>query len=181
MPGNGFLIDKAGMIYGIDKEAFKVTDGYLQLPAEGCVGIKREAFSEISAEIVEIYIPPNISIIEEGVFSDLSLLEWIEVESGNTGYKSIDGVLFDGSGTTLLSFPGGRTDSYAVPEGVVRIAEGAFANTALSCLDLWRCNLAEIGANIFGSHNGNGIKLIVPAESIDWYQNLFAGYDVWIS
>lgn len=178
---NGFLIDEAGMIYGIDAETLVVTDGYLELPAEGCIGIKKEAFSEMGAEIVEVYIPSNISIIEEGAFSNLYQLEWIEAGGGNTGYMSIDGVLFDGSGTTLLAFPSGRTDSYAVPEGVVRIADGAFANTVISCLDLWRCNLVEMGANIFGGHSGNGIEIIVPAESIDWYQNLFTGYDVRIS
>lgn len=51
----------------------------------------------------------------------------IIVSPDNAVYSSIDGVLFDKAGTTLLYYPGGRTEEcYAIPEGVTRIDEFAF-------------------------------------------------------
>ena len=44
-------------------------------------------------------------------------------------YKTVDGVLFTKDGTTLLSYPNGRTAAhYDVPRGVEHIADRAFAN-----------------------------------------------------
>lgn len=177
---SGFLIDSEGMICGMDASTVAVEDGYLELPAEGCSGIRSGALSETASGIVEIYIPSNIVVVEEGAFSSLCQLEWIEAAGGNAGCMSIDGVLFDGSGTTLLAFPGGRTDRYSVPESVTKIAGGAFANACVSGLDFWMCGPVEIGTGIFGSHNGNGMEIRVPEEYADWYQNHFAGYDVQI-
>lgn len=177
---SGFLIDSEGMICGVDASSVAVEDGYLELPAEGCSGIRRGAFTGTTAGIVEIYIPSNIVTVEEGAFSGLCQLEWIEVAGDNAGCMSTDGVLLDGSGTTLLAFPGGRTDRYSVPESVTRIADGAFADTCISGLDFWLCGPVEIGTGIFGSHNGNGMEIKVPAEYADWYQNHFTGYDVQI-
>lgn len=176
----GFLIDGEGMICGIDVTALPTADGYLELPSEGCVGIRSGAFAEIGTGIAEVYIPENISVIEEGAFSGMCFLEWIEAAAGNPGCMTIEGVLFDGSGTTLLAFPGGRTDMYIVPENVTGIASGAFLDTAISRLDFWQCGAIELGENIFGTHNGNGIEVRVPEEYMPWYQEAFAGYDVLI-
>lgn len=174
----GFLIDEEGMIYGINEAALEIVDGYLELPSEGCVGIRSNVLCQIGAVISEIYLPANISIIEDGAFSGLGYLEWIEAASGNPGYMSIDGVLFDGSGSTLLLFPAGRRDMYVIPAGIKGIADGAFADTSLSRLDFWQCKMVEVGVNIFGSHSGNGIEVRVPEENMEWYQTVFAGYDV---
>lgn len=179
-PAAGFLIDGEGMVCGTDGTALAAAGGYLELPSEGCVGIRSGALAEIGTEIIEVYIPENISIIEEGAFSGMYFLEWIEAAAENPGCMTIDGVLFDGSGTTLLAFPGGRIDMYVVPAEVTRIASGAFSDTAASRLDFWQCGAIEFSENIFGAHNGNGIEVRVPEEYIPWYQEVFAGYDVLI-
>lgn len=176
----GFLIDGEGMICGIGDTVLAAANGYLELPSEGCVGIRSGALEGIGTGIAEIYIPANISIIEEGAFSGLCSLGWIEAAEGNPGCMSIDGVLFDGNGTMLLAFPGGRTDTYVVPAEVTRIASGAFKDTVISRLDFWLCGEIGLGENIFGTHNGNGIEVRVPEENISWYQEVFAGYDVMI-
>lgn len=177
---NGFLIDGEGMIYGIDSAAVTVADGYLELPSEGCIGVRSGALTEFGAGIAEVYIPGNISVIEEGAFSELYLLEWIEAAPGNPGCMSADGVLFDAGGTTLLAFPGQRTDMYMVPAGVTRIASGAFAYTGISRIDFWQCGTIEIGTNVFGEGGGNGIEVRAPEENVEWYQDVFAGYNVQI-
>ena len=61
-----FLIDEAGMLYGINEEMLDCRSGVLELPSENCVGIRSHAFINGFTDIYEIYIPSNISVIETG-------------------------------------------------------------------------------------------------------------------
>ena len=104
-----FLIDEAGMLYGINEEMLDCKSGVLELPSENCVGIRSHAFINGFTDIYEIYIPSNISVIETGAFDGIDNLFDIMVEEGNINYTSIDGVLYDEEEITLLAFPAGRT------------------------------------------------------------------------
>ena len=134
-----FLIDEAGMLYGINEEMLDCTSGVLELPSENCVGIRSHAFINGFTDIYEIYIPSNISVIETGAFDGIDNLFDIMVEEGNLNYTSIDGVLYDEDRTTLLTFPAGRTGGYIVPTQTERIAANAFAQTGLSVIDIRDC------------------------------------------
>lgn len=65
----GFKIDQEGMICGFDPAKSEMTDGYLELPSENCIGIRRGTFSGVGTGIFEIYIPENIQNIENSAFS----------------------------------------------------------------------------------------------------------------
>lgn len=106
--GGGFVTDASGMICGISDLSVISEDGYLILPSEGCRGIAAGAFASCKDIISEIYIPANISEIEERAFTDLTSLGWIEMET-SAGYYTEDGVLFSKDGTCLLAFPPART------------------------------------------------------------------------
>ena len=134
-----FLIDEAGMLYGINEEMLDCTSDVLELPSENCVGIRSHAFINGFTDIYEIYIPSNISVIETGAFDGIDNLFDIMVEEGNLNYTSIDGVLYDEDRTTLLTFPAGRTGGYIVPTQTERIAANAFAQTGLSVIDIRDC------------------------------------------
>ncbi len=134
-----FLIDEAGMLYGINEEMLDCTSGVLELPSENCVGIRSHVFINGFTDIYEIYIPSNISVIETGAFDGIDNLFDIMVEEGNLNYTSIDGVLYDEDRTTLLTFPAGRTGGYIVPTQTERIAANAFAQTGLSVIDIRDC------------------------------------------
>ena len=134
-----FLIDEAGMLYGINEEMLDCTSGVLELPSENCVGIRSHVFINGFTDIYEIYIPSNISVIETGAFDGIDNLFDIMVEEGNLNYASIDGVLYDEDRTTLLTFPAGRTGGYIVPTQTERIAANAFAQTGLSVIDIRDC------------------------------------------
>ena len=134
-----FLIDEAGMLYGINEEMLDCTSGVLELPSENCVGIRSHVFINGFTDIYEIYIPSNISVIETGAFDGIDNLFDIVVEEGNLNYTSIDGVLYDEDRTTLLTFPAGRTGGYIVPTQTERIAANAFAQTGLSVIDIRDC------------------------------------------
>lgn len=164
--GSAFLIDEAGMLYGFMPEKAEIVDGILELPMEGCIGIRKGVFDGYGENIVELYIPSNISVIEEGAFIGLDSLEWIEAADGNAGCTSVDGVLFDSSLTVLLTFPNGRTGAYIVPASVTRIADGAFANTSLSVLDMRDCENVVMENGVFGDFSGEGIEILMPRGEV---------------
>ena len=112
-------------------------------PSEGCRGIAAGAFASCKDIISEIYIPANISEIEERAFTDLTSLGWIEMET-SAGYYTEDGVLFSKDGTCLLAFPPARTGNYKVPSHVTEIADGAFDRAGISVLDASDCSVLEI-------------------------------------
>lgn len=140
----GFLVDESGFICGIADPAEAVWDGYMELPAEGCTGIAAGAFVEAPAGTMEMYIPSNITYIEEGAFIGLPDMEWFEMEpSGN--YYTKNGVLFSDGGTCILGFPAGRVGNYKVPSQVTRFAVDAFTDARISVVDAAECALTDTG------------------------------------
>ena len=82
-----------------------------------------------------INIGAGVSSIGEMAFSNYlgdsdsntSSLTAINVDSDNEYFSSIDGVLFDKAGTTLICYPNGKSaTSYKVPDGVTTIKKYAF-------------------------------------------------------
>lgn len=102
----------------------------------------------------EITLPAGMSSIAttsiSNGFSGCNSLKNIWVEEGSHYYKSVDGVLFDSSGKTLLLYPMGRTEeSYQVPEGTVRInANAGRSNPYLKSLS-FPSTLTRIGGTAF--------------------------------
>ena len=142
---SGFIVDESGMIRGISDMSLAASDLCLYLPAEGCTGIAYGAFAGVAEEIVDVYIPSNITNIEEGAFLGLPYVCKYEVESGNSMYYTENGVMFSEGGSCLLAFPSGRTGTYFVPAGVTRFANDAFAGSMLSKLDTRSCTLEDMG------------------------------------
>jgi hypothetical protein len=70
---------------------------------EGCTGLK------------EITIPFSVATINNDAFESCVNLEKINVDENNECYTSIDGVLFDKKGETLLCYPAGKTDLFGPP------------------------------------------------------------------
>lgn len=134
-----FLIDGEGMIYGVVPDNMNLADGRMELPSEGCIGIRAGAFLNAGAGVEEVFIPSNITQIEAGAFVGLDELFYIETEAGNINYTSVDGVLFHMDRTVLFAFPSGRVGGYVVPKGVVRIEKDAFYNSNLAVLDTRAC------------------------------------------
>ncbi len=174
-PASCFLLDEAGMLYGFLPEYADIADGCLALPAE-CTGIRSGAFMGCGAGIMELYIPAGASVIEEGAFSGLDNLEWIDVEGGNPGYASEGGVLFDSTRSVLVKFPNGRLYGYSVPYYVALIADRAFEGTSIYRLDIRNCADLSFGANAFGYSAGNGIEIAVPEAKFDMYTQMLSGY-----
>ena len=145
VPGviDGFLVNESGIIYGISDPDLVVNNGYMEFLTEKCTGIAAGTFSSGLPTVREIFIPANITYIEEGAFSGLANMEWFEMESSGAYYTE-EGVLFAEHGTCLLAFPAGRTGNYKVPSHVVRFAAGSFDSAQIEVLDATACILTDV-------------------------------------
>ncbi len=121
----------SGILFGKDGTTLvavpgSMTDSYI-IPS-GVLSINGGAFD--GCGIVSVNIPSSVTNIgNNGVYGDpfncRNLLS-INVDSANTFYESINGVLFNKSGTVLISVPGSMTGSYIIPSGVLSINGGSF-------------------------------------------------------
>lgn len=103
----GYLCDDAGYVIGYSDAGLVLTDGLVALPThESCVGIRAGAYAGIEEEIFEVYIPANITRIEDGAFSSMSNLLFIEAASGNPEFYSEDGILYHRDGSLAVMPPG---------------------------------------------------------------------------
>lgn len=88
--------------------------------------IAKNAFSK-TAENCSINIPKSITTISDLSFVQNKLTS-INVANDNPNYKDVNGVLFSKDGTTLISFPTKKANSYTIPTGVTDIGNDAFNN-----------------------------------------------------
>ena len=72
-----------------------------------------------------ITIPDSVTTIGDA-FYECNSLTGIDVDEGNSLYSSLDGVLFNKDQTILSAYPGGKTGSYTIPDGVTTIADWSF-------------------------------------------------------
>ena len=97
----------------------------------------------------EITIPASVQSIDNFAFYQCNNLENINVHEDNRYFYSEEGVLFDRRGSTLKCFPGGKSGSYSMPQGILNIGYGAFFNCAkLTDLTLSEC-ITSIDDNTF--------------------------------
>ena len=88
-------------IHGITGE---VSDGLIVFPTDSrCIGIRADVFKQSDASVVknvdEIWIPANITKIEEGAFDSFQNVDFIEVADGNPAYYSEAGILYNADGS----------------------------------------------------------------------------------
>ena len=103
----GFKSNDLGHIVGCTGSIEAVFDGFLCIPGyENCVGIEKGAFDGMEEDVFELYIPANITYIEEGAFDNLTNLMFIEASGDNPVFYSEKGVLYYNDGT-VAAYPEG--------------------------------------------------------------------------
>ena len=84
------------------------------------------AFEDCTS-LTSITIPDSVTSIDEDAFRFCDKLNQINVDTANTVYSSVNGVLFDKDKTELIIYPEGKADaSYAIPNSVTSIGNYAF-------------------------------------------------------
>lgn len=140
---------------------------HIDLP-QGVTRIGYAAFLGCS-RLTDIVLPDSVSSIDDMAFMvsvtvSQGYLPYvptpftrIDVAPGNPYFTSIDGVLFDKEGKTLIAYPEGKSDKYVVPNGVEQIGAYAFiANITLKDLVL-PSSLQAIGVSAFSSFPATSI------------------------
>jgi hypothetical protein len=118
-------------ITSIDEYAFAFTYiTSISIPSS-VTSIGQYAFS--NSTLTTISIPASVTSIDQYAFSN-SAIASIHVALSNNYYGSdINGVLFDVTGTILIQYPSGKTQSsYIIPDGVTTIGQYAFQYSNLS-------------------------------------------------
>ena len=80
----------------------------------------------------EVTIGRNVANIGTSAFAGCRSLLAITVDSSNSAYCSVDGVLFDKSQGTLIEFPAGKGGSYTITNRVAIVATQAFSGCLLT-------------------------------------------------
>ena len=81
--------------------------------------------------LTSVTIPNSVTSIGRMAFFDCSSLENINVDSGNSNYSSIDGILYNKDATSLIKCPETKSN-VTIPNSVTSIGENAFYD----CRDL---------------------------------------------
>ena len=114
----------------------------INLP-KGLTIIGDRAFSHCTG-LTSINIPQGVTSIGNGAFSSCTGLKTISVSVDNLNYASINGMLFNKAGTTLITCPEALTN-INIPQGVTSIGDWAFS----SCTGLTSIGIPE-GVTIIG-------------------------------
>lgn len=88
-------------------------------------GIGRYVFRYCSS-LQGITIPAAVTSIGTEAFRACSSLNAIGVEAGSSSFRSVGGVLFNQSLTSLIAYPAGLSGPYVIPIGVGSIGGAAF-------------------------------------------------------
>lgn len=122
----------------------------IDLP-ESVTSIGISAFATCNS-LTTVTLPASIVSIGRGSFAACSHLSAITVDPLNSSFKSVDGVLFNIAGTTLLQYPANKSNvSYDVPVGVTDIAANAFSGCDLLANVTIPYSVVVVGSSAFAS------------------------------
>ncbi len=130
-------------VTSIGAEAFSVCTALTSVTIGNSVtSIGNSAFSACRS-LASVTIPNSVTSIGDQAFFNCDALVSIDVDSLNMRYRSLGGVLFNKIKTTLVQFLGGKGGTYAIPNSVTSIKDGAFYSCdALISIEVDSSNLA---------------------------------------
>lgn len=100
-------------------------------------------------------------------------LDSIIVDADNPNYSSVEGILYDKSGTVLLAYPAGRSGEAVIPSQTTEIAENAFKNCKKISSVVIPSGVSKIGESVFENCTALAEITIQGSPSID--SNAFLG------
>lgn len=130
-PDNPYYICENGAIYTYDKTELLVWYGdeeELRIP-EGVTKIAEDAFPGQSyggATLKKICLPASLQSMPEGVLSNVTGLQTIELAGGNKYFAVYDNLLYSADGKQLLAVPVGTEEAVIVRDGTQEICAYAF-------------------------------------------------------
>ncbi len=109
------------------------------------------AFAD-AASLKSITLSANVATVNGASFDCAYTLKEILVAAGNTGYASIDGVLYNANKTSLIKYPASKEGNvYTVPSGTTSLGDYAFKDNKALTYIKFPAKLIKIGAHCFES------------------------------
>jgi hypothetical protein len=102
------------------------------------------------ASLKSITVPSSVTNMAATAFIGCISLSAITVDALNPVYSSVDGVLFDKNGDTLIGCPGGKAGSYTIPTTVANIGSHAFAYCTSLSIVIIPDSVTSIAYGAFG-------------------------------
>jgi hypothetical protein len=124
-----------------------------------------EAFS--LSGLTNITIPGSVTNIGNGVFGGSTNLTAINVDTQNSVYSSLDGVLFNQNQTTLVDYPG-TGGSYTIPTNVTTIGVEAFLDSSLTNVTI-PTNVTTIGEQAFAGASLTSLNVLASVTNFGDY------------
>jgi hypothetical protein len=150
-------------ITAVGKEAFHGVKLHSIIIPEGITVIGEYAFAY--TKLAEVHIPTTVTTIGEGAFA-IKSLQAITVSPGNPCFVSEDGILFDKSLETLITYPRGKGGAqYTIPSFLRIIGDNAFAETLVSSVSIPR-GLGSIGNYAFAYTNLTSVSIPSSVSTI---------------
>ena len=116
-----------GSVTIIENYAFEGCEALSNLTlTNGLITLGARAFQNCYS-LVNVLIPDSVTSIERGVFNNCNSLQNITVNSSNSTFCSIDGVVYTENKRELVSYPSAKvTSTLSLPAGVNEIRSIAF-------------------------------------------------------
>jgi autotransporter-associated beta strand protein len=146
----------------------------ITIPA-GVVSIGDSAFS--LSGLKSVNIPASVVTIGAvqwpgfPAFSGCNALSSITVDSSNTAYASVDGVLYNKALSSVIQCPAGRSGSVAIPSTVTSIGSYAFSGCKRLTSVTIPASVTAIGSSAFSGCNA------LPTITVDSSNTAYASVD----
>ena len=139
-------------VISIEEQAFYYCDALTTITIpDSVISIGNEAFFSCDS-LTTITIPDSITSIGNEAFGSCNSLTEINVDSDNSNYTSVDGVLFGKDMTIIVQYPRGKPNTeYIIPDSVTSIGNGAFHNCDTLTIITIPNSVASIGNGAFDS------------------------------
>lgn len=131
---------------------------------ENITGLGKSLFKNCTS-LEEVYIPYTIKSIGIRIFDNCSSLGGIYVDSNNSVYTDINGILVNKEKTKLMLYPAGRTSkTYTVPNGITSFSKGAFTRADNLEKVIFQDGVESLSDELF--YKSKGIKSVEFSDSI---------------
>jgi len=168
-------------VTSIGRYAFSGCDSLTDVTIPNTVGNIYEFAFHCCRNLISIEIPSSVKMIHSNMFLGCNNLTNINVNTNNSEYSSVNGILFNKGQTEIIRYPEGKKDEhYIIPNSVINIFENAFYD----CINLKKVTIPNTVKNIGKSafYNCNQLTHIsIPNGVINIEKGAFTSCDKLIS